>query len=206
MLSAPMQSVSSLDAPPAVPTVLVLDPEQHFSRQLTSSFVAAGLEPIEVRSVVDCRTQALRSNPVVMLLAGSESDPCCLDFLSTVRADNALRKLLVAIVCHRCPETLRLAALDRGADLCLAGEISNREMTARVNALMRCPFPTQSTEERVVCGRLSLDLGNRIAFFDQRLLKIGQAEFKLLLFFVAHPNKAFSRKSCSSRYGDSKSP
>ncbi|WP_169926781.1 response regulator transcription factor [Massilia putida] len=189
-----MQSESNLDATRAIPTVLVLGTDLHFPRQLTSSFAAAGLEPIEARSVVECRGHALRFNPTVILLAGSAADPCCLGFLSSVRSDSALRELPVAIVCHRCPQPLRLAALERGADLCLADTTSDREMTAWVNALLRAPSLTQSNAEKIVRGRLSLDPINYITMFDQRVLKIGRAEFKLLLFFVEHPNKPFSRE------------
>lgn len=90
----------------------------------------------------------------------------------------------------------RVAGLDAGADDYLAKPFGMRELLARVRALLRRSSPgalvTEQTEE-LSSGDIGLDLGRREVRRDGHLLKLKPKEFDLLLFFVRHAGRVFSR-------------
>lgn len=90
----------------------------------------------------------------------------------------------------------RVAGLDAGADDYLAKPFGMRELLARVRALLRRSSPgglvAEQTEE-LTTGDVHLDVGRREVRRGGHLLKLKPKEFDLLLFFVRHPGRVFSR-------------
>ncbi len=92
----------------------------------------------------------------------------------------------------------RVAGLDAGADDYLAKPFGMRELLARVRALLRrsgssVPIATPDLPGALTSGDLHLDLPRREVRRDGNLLKLKPKEFELLLFFVRHPGRVFSR-------------
>jgi DNA-binding response OmpR family regulator len=90
----------------------------------------------------------------------------------------------------------RVLGLESGADDYVTKPFSPRELTLRVQAVLRraraaghpaaAPPPVRS-------GRLEVDVAARRARADGRDLDLTVREFDLLAFFVAHPGRAFTR-------------
>jgi DNA-binding response OmpR family regulator len=93
-------------------------------------------------------------------------------------------------------ESDRVLGLETGADDYVTKPFSPRELTLRVQAVLRraraadaaaaAPQPVQS-------GRLEVDVAARRARSDGRELELTVREFDLLVFFVSHPGRAFTR-------------
>ncbi len=91
----------------------------------------------------------------------------------------------------------RVAGLDCGADDYVAKPFGMRELMARVRALLRrsAPAPELKDDASVLlAGNLEVDLGRREVRKDARLLRLKPKEFELLLFFVQHRGRVFSRE------------
>ena len=89
-------------------------------------------------------------------------------------------------------EMSRIAGLDAGADDYMAKPFSTKELLARVRAVLRRRGPDPATEVFSV-GPLRLDAAtHRVDFFGEPL-KLGPTEFKLLQFFLRHPERVHSR-------------
>ncbi|HBR98834.1 MAG TPA: DNA-binding response regulator, partial [Gammaproteobacteria bacterium] len=67
-----------------------------------------------------------------------------------------------------------------------------RELFSRINALLR---RTRGYAENDVlkAGKLSMDLGAHNVAIDGEVVNIGNTEFKLLQFFMTHPDRVYSR-------------
>jgi DNA-binding response OmpR family regulator len=93
-------------------------------------------------------------------------------------------------------ENDRVLGLESGADDYVTKPFSPRELTLRVQAVLRRARAADSvvaTPQPVHSGRLEVDVAGRRARSDGRELDLTVREFDLLAFFVSHPGRAFTR-------------
>ena len=93
-------------------------------------------------------------------------------------------------------ESDRVLGLESGADDYVTKPFSPRELTLRVQAVLRrarASGTAASTPQPVRSGRLEVDVAARRACSDGRELDLTVREFDLLAFLVTHPGRAFTR-------------
>jgi DNA-binding response OmpR family regulator len=92
-------------------------------------------------------------------------------------------------------ESDRVTGLESGADDYVTKPFSPRELTLRVQAVLRRTRAgdPQVTPQPVRSGRLEVDVAARRARADGRELDLTVREFDLLAFLVSHPGRAFTR-------------
>jgi two-component system, OmpR family, response regulator ResD len=94
-------------------------------------------------------------------------------------------------------ESDRVLGLENGADDYVTKPFSPRELTLRVQAVLRraraANAAVTAAQQPVRSGRLEVDVAARRARSDGRELDLTVREFDLLAFFVSHPGKAFTR-------------
>ncbi len=94
-------------------------------------------------------------------------------------------------------ESDRVLGLENGADDYVTKPFSPRELTLRVQAVLRraraADAAVSAHQQPVRSGRLEVDVAARRARSDGRELDLTVREFDLLAFFVSHPGKAFTR-------------
>src|ERR1700744_677737 len=94
-------------------------------------------------------------------------------------------------------ENDRVAGLESGADDYVTKPFSPRELTLRVEAVLRraraADAAAAATPQPVRSGRLEVDVAARRARSEGRELDLTVREFDLLAFFVSHPGRAFTR-------------
>jgi len=93
-------------------------------------------------------------------------------------------------------ESDRVLGLESGADDYVTKPFSPRELTLRVQAVLRRASAAGSaaaTPQPVRSGRLEVDVAARRARSDGQELVLTVREFDLLAFLVTHPGRAFTR-------------
>ena len=99
-------------------------------------------------------------------------------------------------------ESDRVLGLESGADDYVTKPFSPRELTLRVQAVLRRARAAAGAvqdgtaavpPQPVRSGRLEVDVAARRARSDGRELDLTVREFDLLAFFVSHPGRAFTR-------------
>ena len=98
-------------------------------------------------------------------------------------------------------ESDRVLGLESGADDYVTKPFSPRELTLRVQAVLRRAraagaagsIVSSGMAQPIRSGRLEVDVAARRARFDGRELDLTVREFDLLAFFVSHPGRAFTR-------------
>lgn len=98
----------------------------------------------------------------------------------------------VIMLTARGDEADRVAGLDAGADDYIAKPFSTKELLARVRAVLRRRAPEQVGEALIIAG-LSLDPGTHRVAFEDKPLKLGPTEFKLLQYLMGHAERVHSR-------------
>jgi two-component system phosphate regulon response regulator PhoB len=92
----------------------------------------------------------------------------------------------------RAQEQDKIEGLDSGADDYVTKPFSPKELMARIKAVLRRRAP-QLTDDLIDIGGLQLDpAAHRVAGAGKEL-RLGPTEFKLLHFFMTHPERVYSR-------------
>lgn len=119
-----------------------------------------------------------------------------------LRADRRTRALPIIMVTAKDDEPDKLAGLEHGADDYITKPFSPKELLARIKAVLRRRSPENAGDSLTV-GSVQLDpVRYRVTIHDQEIT-LGRTEFKLLQFFLANPDRVFTRDQVLDRvWGD----
>jgi two-component system phosphate regulon response regulator PhoB len=118
------------------------------------------------------------------------------------RTQPRTREMPLIMLTARVEETDKISGLDAGADDYLTKPFSPRELLARIRAVLRRKAP-QALDAAVEVGALKLDPATRRVTGNGREVRIGATEFRLLHFFLTHPERVHSRAQLLDRvWGD----
>jgi len=96
----------------------------------------------------------------------------------------------------------RIAGLEAGADDYITKPFSPREVLARIQAVLRRRAP-ETTHDAVELGGLRLEATTQRVFARNLPVELGATEFRLLHFFMTHPERVHSRAQVLDRvWGD----
>jgi len=117
---------------------------------------------------------------------------------------NLLRKIRehstipVIFLTARTDEMDKVLGLGLGADDYLAKPFSIAELVARVGAQLRRNneylSPKEKNNASITYGNLSIDKEKCCVFKDGKPIELGAKEYKLLLYFVEHPERVFTKR------------
>jgi two-component system, OmpR family, phosphate regulon response regulator PhoB len=112
------------------------------------------------------------------------------------------RDLPIIMLTARAEEGDMISGLDAGADDYLTKPFSTNELLARIRAVLRRKAP-EALDTLVDVGGLKLDPATRRVSRDEREVRVGPTEFRLLHFFMTHPERVHSRAQLLDRvWGD----
>jgi two-component system phosphate regulon response regulator PhoB len=118
------------------------------------------------------------------------------------RSQSRTRELPIIMLTARAQEGDKVAGLDAGADDYLTKPFSTNELLARIRAVLRRKAP-EALDTLVSLGGLSVDPATRRVMRDDKEVKVGPTEFRLLHFFMTHPERVHSRAQLLDRvWGD----
>jgi two-component system phosphate regulon response regulator PhoB len=118
------------------------------------------------------------------------------------RSQSRTRELPIIMLTARADEADKIAGLDAGADDYLTKPFSTNELMARIRAVLRRKAP-EALDSVVVAGGLRLDPATRRVSRNEREVKLGPTEFRLLHFLMTHPERVHSRAQLLDRvWGD----
>ncbi len=118
------------------------------------------------------------------------------------RTQARTRELPIIMLTARAEEGDMISGLDAGADDYLTKPFSTNELLARIRAVLRRKAP-EALDTMVDVAGLKLDPATRRVARDDREVRIGPTEFRLLHFFMTHPERIHSRAQLLDRvWGD----
>jgi DNA-binding response OmpR family regulator len=175
--------------------ILVIEDDPSILRGLQLNLT---LEGYAVRSAADGETglQLARSERFDLLVVDVMLPRLGgLELIRELRRDDA--DLPVLILSAKGQETDKVAGLQLGADDYMVKPFGLKELLARIGALLRRRRVKGETGEvRSVKrgGPVEIDLQARRATVNGKPLELTTREFDLLLHFVTHPDRVFSRE------------
>jgi two-component system phosphate regulon response regulator PhoB len=174
------------------PAILIVEDELAIVELVTFALKGAGWSVDAVHNTADAWTYLQNKRPQLILLDWMLPDQSGLKLLSRIRGDRNFSTLPVIMLTAKSMEEDKVAGLDQGADDYITKPFSPRELTARIKALIRRKMP-EHAELAMKAGPLTVDPVSCRVSIDDEPVEIGHAEFKLLRFLIAHPERVFTR-------------
>ena len=124
----------------------------------------------------------------LVLLDWMLPDRSGIDLLHRIR--KYYSQLPVIMITARAEEEDRVLGLDVGADDYITKPFSVRELKSRIHAVLR---RTMTAESPIQIGDLYLDPVSQRVKVKEQELKLPPTEFRLLHYFMSHPDRVFTR-------------
>jgi two-component system phosphate regulon response regulator PhoB len=172
--------------------ILVVEDEPAIVELVTYSLREAGWEIGTAPNVAAAWDSIVHSRPDLVLLDWMLPDQSGLRLLSRLRGDRDFQDIPVIMLTAKSMEEDKIAGLNTGADDYVTKPFSPRELLARSRALLRRKSP-HLAEAPLRAGGVTLEPASCTVSIDGRLIDIGNAEYKLLKFLMAHRERVFSR-------------
>ena len=172
--------------------ILIVEDEQPIREMI--SFALAGVG-YEVREAADARqAQAAISErlPDLILLDWMLPGISGIDFARRLKKEDLTRELPIIMLTARAEEEDKVQGLESGTDDYITKPFSPRELVARIRAVLRRGGPA-AEDEILHANGLSLDLASHRVSAGEALLDVGPTEYRLLEFFMSHPERVYSR-------------
>jgi two-component system phosphate regulon response regulator PhoB len=114
------------------------------------------------------------------------------DFARDLKRRPETRNLPIIMLTARAEEDDKVKGLEVGADDYVTKPFSPRELLARVKAVLRRVSALHG-EDKVEVKGLCLDPVSHRVVADESEIDLGPTEFRLLHFFMTHPERVYSR-------------
>jgi two-component system phosphate regulon response regulator PhoB len=151
--------------------ILVVEDEKAIRDMIAFGLRRAGYEVREAEDCREARARIVDVRPDLMLV-----DWMLPDMMLTARAE----------------EQDKVGGLEGGADDYITKPFSPRELLARIQAVLRRSAPAGAGDIMEVEG-LKLDDSSHRVSAGEREIALGPTEYRLLHFFMTHPERVFSR-------------
>jgi two-component system phosphate regulon response regulator PhoB len=172
--------------------ILLVEDEPGIQELLKLNLGQAGHQVIAADDAEGALQYLKTTLPDVILLDWMLPGMSGIDLCRRLRADKRYQPVPIIMLTARGEEQDRVAGLDTGADDYITKPFSPRELVARIRAVLRRRAP-QMTEEPVEAIGLRLDPVSHRVTGNGKALDLGPTEFRLLHFFMTHPERVYSR-------------
>ena len=172
--------------------VLVVEDEPAVQELIRYTLEQAGLEPLPVDSAEDALASLRDELPDAVLIDWMLPNKSGLALARELRETPRTADLPLIMVTARGEEADRVKGLEQGLDDYVVKPFSPRELVARIQAVLRRRAPHASDSE-LSAGTLVLNPASHEVTLAGNPLDIGPTEFRLLRFFMAHPERVYSR-------------
>jgi len=173
--------------------ILIVEDEQAIREMVCLALSQGGYDCLEAADTNEAQQRILEGLPDLILLDWMLPGMSGIDYARKLRRDKLTQGVPVIMLTARTQEEDKVRGLDTGADDYITKPFSTRELVARIKALLRRTAP-QATDEPVDVRGLALDpVTHRVHAGDIKL-ELGPMEFRLLHFFMTHPERVHSRE------------
>jgi two-component system phosphate regulon response regulator PhoB len=172
--------------------VLIVEDETAIREMLGYALMKEGYEISEACDVEEARALIKEGIPDLILLDWMLPGISGVDYARRLRADAKTTNIPIIMLTAKSEEEDKIRALDTGADDYITKPFSTKELLARIRAVMRRSLEL-SNSDTVSASGLELDPETYRVTANGENIDISPTEFRLLHFFITHPERVYSR-------------
>jgi len=178
--------------------ILIVEDERSIREMLAFALRRAGFEVSEAEDCRSARASLTDHRPDLLLVDWMLPDQSGLELTRALKRERSTRDLPVIMLTARAEEADKVAGLDGGADDYITKPFSPRELIARVHAVLRRGGAADEGET-VRFDQLTLDRAGHRVMVGEHSVAMGPTEYRLLEFFMTHPERVYSREQLLDR-------
>jgi two-component system phosphate regulon response regulator PhoB len=172
--------------------ILIVEDEQPIREMVVFALANTGYEVREAADARQAQASIADRLPDLILLDWMLPGISGIDYARRLKKDELTRELPIIMLTARAEEEDKVQGLESGADDYVTKPFSPRELVARIRAVLRRGGPA-AEDEILRAGDLSLDLASHRVCAGETPLDMGPTEYRLLEFFMSHPERVYSR-------------
>ncbi|RUO68421.1 phosphate regulon transcriptional regulator PhoB [Idiomarina ramblicola] len=173
--------------------ILIVEDEAPIREMLSFVMEQHGYQAVEANDFDAAVSKIAEPYPDMVLLDWMLPGGSGLQLAKKIKSDDFTRNIPIIMLTARGEEEDKIKGLEVGADDYITKPFSPKELMARMRAVFRRVAPTVLDEPLEVEG-LKLDPVSHRISVDDKGVDMGPTEFKLLHFFMTHPERVYSRE------------
>jgi len=172
--------------------ILLVEDEPAIRDMIRLALHQGGFDCDEAADTREASRRIREAPPDLILLDWMLPGVSGVEFARQLRADRRTRDIPIIMLTARVQEHDKIRGLDSGADDYVTKPFSPRELIARIRALLRRTEP-RAADRPIDIDGLQLDPVTHRVIANGQKVELGPMEFRLLHFFMTHPERVHSR-------------
>src|SRR3990172_8803916 len=172
--------------------ILIIEDEAAMREMIGYTLMKEGYLFEEAEDVESARALIDKNNPDLILMDWMLPGMSGVEFTRRLASDPDTREIPVIMLTARSEESDKIHALDTGADDYVTKPFSSKELLARIRAVLRRKGQ-ENTQVLIEIRGLKLDPITYRVTANGAAIDISPTEFRLLHFFITHPERVYSR-------------
>ena len=175
--------------------ILIIEDESAIREMLGYTLMKDGYSLLEAANADEARPLLEHDRPDLILMDWMLPGMSGVDYARRVRNAPETKDIPIIMLTARSEEADKIRGLDTGADDYVTKPFSTRELLARIRALLRRAATDENDEPKGVINMdgLGLDTETFRVTADGESVDLRPTEFRLLHFFITHPERVYSR-------------
>jgi two-component system phosphate regulon response regulator PhoB len=172
--------------------ILIVEDEDAIRGMLMMVLEQAGFKSIAAVDAAEAQKVLDENAPDLILLDWVLPGISGVEWARRLKKDPIYRDLPIILLTARGEEEDTVRGLESGADDYMTKPFSTKELVARIRAVLRRTgkIPGQA---QISLGDLVLDTDQHRLTISDKQLEVSPTEFRLMQFFMTHPDKVYSR-------------
>ena len=172
--------------------MLVVEDETAIRDMIAFALKRAGIAPMLAEDARAAQMALADRLPDLILLDWMLPGSSGLELARRLRREDLTREIPIIMLTARGEEDDRVLGLDAGVDDYIVKPFSTRELIARIRAVLRRTQP-HGEGQTISLGGLTLDTLSHRVFAQDKPVQLGPTEYRLLAFFMSHPERVYTR-------------
>ena len=177
--------------------ILLVEDELAIREMIKFAFYKSDFILLEAEDAEMAQVMIMREHPDLILLDWMLPGISGLELAHRLKKDDASKEIPIIMLTARGEENDRIRGLDAGADDYVTKPFSPRELMARIKAVLRRTTPEQ--DGILELGGICMDSVKHRLSVSGKQFDLGPTEYKLLHFFMTHPERVYNRNQLLDR-------
>lgn len=178
--------------------ILVVEDEAPIREMLRFALMRAEFRVIEAANAQEARLRMAEQRPDLVLMDWMMPGASGLELTRELKGQATTKDIPIIMVTARAEEEDKVRGLNIGCDDYVSKPFSYPELIARIQAVLRRAMPG-GEDERVSVNGLEVDAASQRVTARGQPVRLGPTEYRLLHFFVSHPERVYTREQVLDR-------